>query len=75
MNGRRGTLLPGIPFAAIGLTPELRAKGIRFNLLVNDNDGEIRESYLAVTPGLGTEKQVRFYPRLTIPGESPEPRR
>lgn len=49
-----------IPFEAIGLTPETAAGGIRFNLLVNDNDGDGRKGFLAVAPGLGSGDDARY---------------
>lgn len=55
-----------IPLAAIGLSAELAAKGFRFNLLVNDNDGDVREGYHAIAPGLGTGKDSRLFPQLIL---------
>ncbi len=49
-----------IPFAAVGLT-EL---GFRFNLLVNDNDGFGRESFIHIAPGLGEGKTPELYPEI-----------
>lgn len=51
-----------IPFAAIGLTERAGREGFRFNLLVNDNDGGGRESFIAVAPGLGETKDPSRYP-------------
>ncbi|WP_419645558.1 hypothetical protein [Victivallis vadensis] len=36
--------------------------GFRFNLLVNDNDGFGRESFIALAPGLGESKDPGRYP-------------
>ncbi len=51
-----------IPFHAIGLNEKIRQEGFRFNLLVNDNDGEIRETYIAIAPGIGDSKSPELYP-------------
>ena len=51
-----------IPFDAIGLSEAAAQQGLRFNLLVNDNDGEMRESFLAIAPGIGREKTFDAYP-------------
>ncbi|MDR0932594.1 MAG: hypothetical protein LBM70_06180 [Victivallales bacterium] len=49
-----------IPFGVIGLT----SKEFRFNLLVNDNDGFGRESFIRIAPGLGTGKSTELYPKI-----------
>ena len=36
------------------MTGQSISAGFRFNLILNDNDGEFREGYLAVSPGMGT---------------------
>lgn len=41
---------------------EISGKLFRFNLLVNDNDGKTRESFISVAPGLGRNFDVRIYP-------------
>ena len=51
-----------IPFAAVGLTEAVGRTGFRFNLLVNDNDGFGRESFIALAPGLGEGKDPGRYP-------------
>ncbi len=55
-----------IPFAAVGLTEEAAGRGFRFNLLINDNDGEMRESFIAVAPGLGDSKNTDFFPVVSF---------
>ena len=37
-----------------------------FNLIVNDNDGPLREGYLAVAPGMGTEENPFLWTPLTL---------
>lgn len=51
-----------IPFSAIGLTDAVMRRGFQFNLLVNDNDGAKRESFIAIAPGLGDNKDSSQYP-------------
>lgn len=55
-----------IPWTTIGLNAENAAQGFRFNLLVNDNDGDVREGFHAVAPGLGTGKNARLFPHLIL---------
>ena len=55
-----------LPLSAIGADSAKRKQGIRFNLLVNDNDGEMRESYLALTPGLGEGRRPDAYYLLSF---------
>lgn len=51
-----------IPFMTIGLNRNVGGGAFRFNLLVNDNDGEGRESYIAIAPGIGESKTPDEYP-------------
>jgi hypothetical protein len=48
-----------IPFDQIGMTAQILRDGFLFNILVNDNDGDIREGYLALAPGIGSHKSTR----------------
>lgn len=41
-------------------------KAFRFNLLVNDNDGTARESFITLAPGLGRDFDVNQYPLLML---------
>ncbi len=43
-----------IPFKAVGLTATTVKTGFRFNLIVNDNDGNRREGFIGIASGLGT---------------------
>ena len=43
-----------LTLSALGMTGQSISAGFRFNLILNDNDGEFREGYLAVSPGMGT---------------------
>lgn len=55
-----------IPLAAIGLDHAAARRGFGFNLLVNDNDGTARESFIAIAPGLGRGKETAGWPLLGI---------
>ena len=55
-----------IPFHAIGMTPENAANGFRFNLIVNDNDGNLREGFLAAAPGLGVGDDEAAWPIVNL---------
>lgn len=52
-----------IPYRAIGLNPK-KTESFRFNILVNDKDGDIRKFYLALAPGLGDRLDAAQYPTL-----------
>ncbi len=47
---------------AAGLTPELLRQGIRFNLLINENDGEGRDGWMHIAPGIGENKNPDKFP-------------
>lgn len=51
-----------LPDRALGLAPQLYRQGFRFNLLVNDNDGEGRDGWLQLAPGIGDEKDPGKFP-------------
>lgn len=46
-------------------------RGFSFNLIVNDNDGSVREGWIGVEPGMGFGVDVSLYPYLMIVDESP----
>ena len=50
-----------IPRRDLELTPQRAQAGFLFNLIVNDNDGNTREGYLEIAPGIGREKNVRYF--------------
>ena len=54
-----------IPCETIGLNPQT-TESFRFNVLINDNDGEIRESYIALAPGLGDRLDAGGYPVIHL---------
>lgn len=51
-----------IKLSDLGLSPRLLHQGLRFNLLVNDNDGELREGWIQLAPNLATNKNPSTYP-------------
>ncbi len=53
-----------IPFDALGFTEQIGKEGFRFNLIVNDNDGKLRESYIMIAPGIGSGKETSKYPKV-----------
>lgn len=55
-----------IPFSTIGLSEEIGRRGFRFNLLVNDNDGHVRESYICIAPGIADDKNPKRYPTVSF---------
>lgn len=57
-NARRTVYEAAIPLDLLGIA----GQEFRFNLLVNDNDGRMRESFISVAPGLGRNFDVRTYP-------------
>lgn len=52
--------------AAFGLTPEKLRQGIRFNLLINDNDGNLRESFMQLAPGISEWRNFNQFPLLVF---------
>ena len=66
-RAKRTVYRAAIPFRAIGLTEAAARRGFRFNLIVNDNDGEMRESCIGIAPGIAEDKDPERYPTLVIP--------
>ena len=50
----------------VGMTPEILHRGFRFNLLVNDNDGEGRDGWIHIAPGIGANKNPDKFPFLVF---------
>ncbi len=65
-QGTTTTYLISIPFRGIGLTAEQLRRGIQFNLLVNENDGEGRDGWMQISPGIGEAKNPERYPFITL---------
>jgi hypothetical protein len=51
-----------LPYEAFGLSDAILEKGIRFNLIVNDNDGKGRKGWIQIAPGIGDTKNPDSYP-------------
>ena len=51
-----------IPLKACAWTSAMLRSGFRFNLLVNDNDGEGRDGWIQIAPGIGENKDPERYP-------------
>lgn len=56
------TYLARLPLATFGMEGRGRSSELRFNLIVNDNDGEERKGFIGIAPGLGLERETGFYP-------------
>ena len=56
-----------IPLSVLGTTPEALAAGARFNALINDDDGEGREGWIQIAPGIGENKDPAKYPLILFP--------
>lgn len=53
-------------FDAFGLSQQKLRDGIRFNLLVNDNDGELREGFIQIAPGISEWKNFETFPLIVF---------
>ncbi|MBP5234236.1 MAG: 1,4-beta-xylanase, partial [Planctomycetes bacterium] len=64
VEGRGGRLEYefAVDAASLGVTPAVAKSGFRFNLLVNDDDGEGRDGWIAIAPGIGDGKDPAKYP-------------
>lgn len=66
---RRGTLTQynaEIPLEALGINAAELERGFRFNLLINDNDLGIRESWMRLAPGVGNDIRPHAWPWLML---------
>ena len=53
-----------LPFEAFGLSDDTLDNGIKFNLIVNDNDGKGRKGWIEIAPGIGQGKNPELFPML-----------
>lgn len=51
-----------IPLAGIGMNSDLLKQGIRFNALVNDNDGYGRKGWIQITEGIAGNRSAEKFP-------------
>ncbi len=56
-----------IPYKSLGLTQKQFTENLRFNVLVNDNDGDYREGLIRIAPGFGEMTDVKFFPMISLP--------
>jgi hypothetical protein len=62
---RKGTLTrydAEIPFEAVGMDKDDLSKGFRFNMIINENDGEGRDGWMFIAPGIGAVKSPEEFP-------------
>ena len=56
-----------IPFSTIGITEDVLTKGFRFNMVINDSDHSVLESYAEIAPGIAEHlKTIETYPLLIL---------
>jgi hypothetical protein len=65
-NGDRTTYEASWPLSALGLSRERLHAGILFDLLVNDDDGEGRNGWIELSPGLGYSKDPSRFPMISL---------
>ena len=53
-----------LPCRALGLTDAALRDGLRFNLIVNDNDGNLRKGYMRIAPGIGDKHEPQAFPMI-----------
>jgi len=63
-NGDKTVYELEIPLSAIGMDLKKAAQGVRFNLLVNENDGEGRDGWIHIAPGIGENKNPDKFPMV-----------
>lgn len=56
-----------LPFAALGIDAAVLREGFRFNLIVNDDDGDGRKGWAQIAPGIGQIKDETKYPLVKFP--------
>lgn len=55
-----------IPFKVLGVSQLTLTKGFRFNLIINDNDGNGRKGWLQIAPGIAEKKDSSFFPTVIL---------
>ncbi len=65
-KGTRTVYEMDAPLSLFGLTRNILRRGIRFNLLINENDGEGRDGWLQIAPGIGENKNPGRYPFIVF---------
>ncbi len=60
--GDKTTYQLTIPEWVIGTNRYILSKGFRFNLMINENDGEGRDGWMHIAPGIGSNKNPDKFP-------------
>ncbi len=47
-----------------GLSGKVMEQGFKFNMIVNDNDGTLREGFVRIAPGIGETKDPGMFPTV-----------
>lgn len=68
-TGNRTNYEVKIPLSSIGVDPVRLKQGIRFNALINDNDGYGREGWIQITEGIAGTRSSEPYPLLIFETE------
>lgn len=55
-----------LPFAALHTTAQQFAKGIYLSMLINEDDGEGRDGWIALSSGIGNGKDPSCYPLFVV---------
>jgi hypothetical protein len=65
-EGDLTTYVVSWPLSALGLSVETVRAGLSINLLVNDDDGEGRNGWIELAPGLGMSKDPSQFPMISL---------
>lgn len=60
-----------LPYTAFGLSDAVLGSGLRFNLIVNDNDGPLRKGFIRIAPGIGERKDAATFANVRFDGGTP----
>jgi hypothetical protein len=55
-----------VPFATAGITAATLDVDLRFNMIVNDNDGTARKGFIRIAPGIGESKNPGSFPLIRL---------
>jgi hypothetical protein len=64
--GDRTTYEVSWPLSALALSAASVRAGLALNLLVNDDDGEGRNGWIELAPGLGLSKEPAKFPIISL---------
>ena len=60
------TYIANIPLKTLHIDRNVLKNGIRFNMIINENDGEGRDGWLQLAPGIGEAKNTEKYPVIIL---------